>query len=468
MIERVLGHWAATGSTKRCCRSATCPTPSSTPIPTAWRPGSGFPTPSSPSRWTRPARCGSPPTAPGMDDDVRRGERRRAHRHGRVGALVEFHRAHGAEGTIAPLPGGRSLGLRGRAHRRGGPGDGVRREAAARRGPDQPDQRRHLRPRAVVPRPGAHRTARSPSSARPSRRWCAEGRLYAAAETPTGSTPALRPHYLQANFDLLEGDAPGPPCPGPPRCDGDLWRRRVAVTSRAGPSAPASSATGRRWPRGRPWSGRCSGRGRWSSRGLGAGLGAPGRRGGGRRQGQGSVLGTGARVGERCDVRPVSVIGEVAVVDLGDRRRRRAGPGLRPGASAQRRSAMSAMVTGGAGFIGSTLVDRLLAEGHEVDVVDDLSTGSLANLADARARGGRRCASTSSTSGSPEHGRADRAPSARGGLPPGGPGRRAGVGGAAAASTPRSTCWGPSTCSRGPDGRVRAGGLRGQRRHPLR
>ncbi|HTX00624.1 MAG TPA: NAD-dependent epimerase/dehydratase family protein [Acidimicrobiales bacterium] len=45
---------------------------------------------------------------------------------------------------------------------------------------------------------------------------------------------------------------------------------------------------------------------------------------------------------------------------------------------------MRALVTGGAGFIGSTLVDRLLAEGHEVDVVDDLSTGSLANLATAR------------------------------------------------------------------------------------
>ncbi|MBW3626165.1 MAG: NAD-dependent epimerase/dehydratase family protein [Actinobacteria bacterium] len=45
---------------------------------------------------------------------------------------------------------------------------------------------------------------------------------------------------------------------------------------------------------------------------------------------------------------------------------------------------MRALVTGGAGFIGSTLVDRLLAEGHTVDVVDNLSTGSLANLADAR------------------------------------------------------------------------------------
>ena len=45
---------------------------------------------------------------------------------------------------------------------------------------------------------------------------------------------------------------------------------------------------------------------------------------------------------------------------------------------------MKALVTGGAGFIGSNLVDRLLAEGHAVDVIDDLSTGSLGNLAEAR------------------------------------------------------------------------------------
>ena len=38
------------------------------------------------------------------------------------------------------------------------------------------------------------------------------------------------------------------------------------------------------------------------------------------------------------------------------------------------------LVTGGAGFIGSHLCDRLLADGHEVVVMDDLSTGRLDNL----------------------------------------------------------------------------------------
>ena len=45
------------------------------------------------------------------------------------------------------------------------------------------------------------------------------------------------------------------------------------------------------------------------------------------------------------------------------------------------------MVTGGAGFIGSHLVDQLIAMDVSVDVVDDLSTGRLANLASARNRG---------------------------------------------------------------------------------
>jgi UDP-glucose 4-epimerase len=47
------------------------------------------------------------------------------------------------------------------------------------------------------------------------------------------------------------------------------------------------------------------------------------------------------------------------------------------------------LVTGGAGFIGSHLVERLIDAGYEVDVVDNLSTGSLANLRVARGKGNR-------------------------------------------------------------------------------
>lgn len=58
-----------------------------------------------------------------------------------------------------------------------------------------------------------------------------------------------------------------------------------------------------------------------------------------------------------------------------------ASPSTEAGSSASEKP--RALVTGGAGFIGSTLVDRLIAEGWQVTALDDLSHGKLANLASA-------------------------------------------------------------------------------------
>jgi len=48
---------------------------------------------------------------------------------------------------------------------------------------------------------------------------------------------------------------------------------------------------------------------------------------------------------------------------------------------------VKALITGGAGFIGSHLTERLLEEGHEVWVLDDLSTGAIDNVEHLRDRG---------------------------------------------------------------------------------
>ena len=41
---------------------------------------------------------------------------------------------------------------------------------------------------------------------------------------------------------------------------------------------------------------------------------------------------------------------------------------------------MKHLVTGGAGFIGSHLVDKLISEGNEVTIVDDMSNGLKQNI----------------------------------------------------------------------------------------
>ncbi len=52
---------------------------------------------------------------------------------------------------------------------------------------------------------------------------------------------------------------------------------------------------------------------------------------------------------------------------------------------------MRALITGGAGFIGSHLTEHLLRSGHEVIVIDDLSTGSIENLAAVRTNKSLTC-----------------------------------------------------------------------------
>lgn len=51
---------------------------------------------------------------------------------------------------------------------------------------------------------------------------------------------------------------------------------------------------------------------------------------------------------------------------------------------------MKVLITGGAGFVGSHLADKLIAEGHEITVIDDLSTGRYGNVEHLDGRDGFR------------------------------------------------------------------------------
>ena len=246
MIEGVLGQLARTASTRRCSRSATSLIASSRPIRTGAAPGSRCATPSSPQPLDT---AGAVRFAAEELADRRHlpgGQRRRAHRPRRDRPRGIPPRAR-RRGDHRPPPGRRPLPLRRRADRRGRPGHRLRREAAPRRGADQPDQRGHLRLRALLPRArpagraGLDRAGDLPR----------DGRATACSTpwptSPTGSTPGPPRPTSRPIATSSRGERE--PClRAPPD------RATAATSSRAQRSDPAATVVGERHRRWAAWS----------------------------------------------------------------------------------------------------------------------------------------------------------------------------------------------------------------------
>ena len=88
--------------------------------------------------------------------------------------------------------------------------------------------------------------------------------------------------------------------------------------------------------------------------------------------------------GRRSRLRPGAVAAAVSGARTGDGRAGGRGRGA-AAAAGRRRLVLRVLITGGAGFVGSHLADALLQRGDEVFVLDDLSTGSIDNIAQLKA-----------------------------------------------------------------------------------
>ena len=234
-----------------------------------------------------------------------------------ITALIEFHRRHGAEGTIAlhPVPDPSAFGVV--------PTDAEGRVVAFVEKPPRDQAPTNLinagtyvlEPSALERIPLGRRVSIEretfPAMVR-------DGRLFALADEAywldTG-TPAA---YIQAHRDVVEGRRGTPPVPGARSLGDKLWSSGTPDLQGevAGPGFFGDGATVRpgAWVEG---SVLCAGAVVEGGSRVSGSVLLPGARVAADSNVQGSILGPRATVGERCDVRPVSVLGEGAVVASG-------------------------------------------------------------------------------------------------------------------------------------------------------